>query len=63
MEVLGIALAALGTVAVIYLVVYTLPGLVMKLVRSMRSRGEQPPIPTDLDTHATYEIYVSLRAA
>jgi hypothetical protein len=62
-EVLAVVLAVLGTVAVIYLVVYTLPGLVMKVVRSMRSRGEQPTMQTDLDTHATYEIYVSLRAA
>ena len=63
MEVLGVALAALGTVVIVYLVVYTLPGLLMKAVRSVRSGDEPSTMPTDLESHDTYEIYVSLRAA
>lgn len=63
MEALGVVVAVLGTVVVVYLVVYTIPGLLMRAVRSMRSRGDQAATPADLDTHDTYEIYVSLHAA
>ena len=63
MEVLGIVIAALGTIVIVYLVVYTIPQLLMRAVRSMKRRratraDSEQPEPAD-----TYEIYISLRAA
>jgi hypothetical protein len=63
MEVLGVTLAALGTVIIVYLVVYTLPRLIMNVVRATKKKRQQPSNPADLEAHETYEIYVSLRAA
>ena len=63
MEVLGVALAALATIVIVYLVVYTIPRLLMSIVRAVRRRRERRSIPNDAETEGTYEIYVSLRAA
>jgi len=63
MEVLGIALAALATLVIVYLVVYTIPGLVMNIVRAIKRRREQRRVSLAAESDSTYEIYVSLRAA
>jgi hypothetical protein len=62
MEVLGVVLAALATIVIVYLVVYTIPRLLMRFVRAMKRRRAERRISEDLDSTDTYEIYISLRA-
>lgn len=63
MEVLGVVLAAIATVVIVYLVVYTVPTLLMKFVRARRQERVQGDISEQPDSGHTYEIYVSLHAA
>ena len=63
MEVLGIVIAGLGMVLVVYVVVYTIPQLLMRFVRSVKRRRSARAEPDGLDPANTYEIYISLRAA
>lgn len=63
MEVLGVVLAAVATVIIVYLVVYTIPGLLMRFVRARRRGRTDRRSTADGESDGTYEIYVSLRAA
>jgi hypothetical protein len=63
MEVLGIVIAALGTVVIVYLVVYTIPSLVMRAVRAGKRRRAARTNANGPERAETYEIYISLRAA
>ena len=63
MEVLGIVIAALGTIVIVYLVVYTIPNLLMRAVRSVKRRRAANAVSDESEPADTYEIYISLRAA
>ena len=63
MEGLGVILAALGTVVIVYLAVYTVPRLIMNVVRTVKRKRQQSTTRVAVEAHETYEIYVSLRAA
>lgn len=63
MEVLGVVLAAIATVVIVYLVVYTLPTSLMKFVRARRQKRGHGDTSEEPSSDHTYEIYVSLHAA
>jgi hypothetical protein len=63
MEVLGVVLAAMATVIIVYLAVYTLPTSLMKFIRARRQERSQGETSEGPDSEHTYEIYVSLHAA
>jgi hypothetical protein len=63
METLGLAVALLGMMIVVYLIVYTIPASVMRVVRRVRKNRVGTDSSEDSEARETYEIYISLHAA